>query len=331
MRFFAVIILAGTAYAGPCITADTTCTEWISFPGGHSRSMIYRTFSLDEKNDKITRALVVIHGTNRDADNYFRNALAAAFLENALEDTVVIAPRIASNNGRGCGDKLAPNEVSYSCNGDSWRSGGTSESDPKLTSFDFVDEILRKLARKQAFPNLKEIVVAGHSAGGQFVNRYEMSNRVHETLGLPVTYVVANPSSYAYLDNTRPAGEKADAFRPFGDGRNCTTYNHWPYGLEGRTGYASRSNDDQLKKQLASRPTYYLLGEIDILPLGGFDSSCPAMAQGPTRRARGEAFAKFVNEKYKAQHKMQIISECGHNARCMFTSEEALPILFPKQ
>ncbi len=102
--------------------------------------------------------------------------------------------------------------------------------------------------------------------------------------------------------------------------------------MEGRTGgYTAKESDDQLRKQLASRPTTYILGEIDILPLGGFDSSCPAMAQGPTRRARGEAFAKMVNEKYKAQHKVQIISECGHNARCMFTSEEALPILFPKQ
>jgi pimeloyl-ACP methyl ester carboxylesterase len=330
MRFFALLAFAAAAWGGPCITADQTCTEWVTFPGGHSRSMIYRTYSLEEKNEKISRALIIIHGTNRDADNYFRNALAAAFLANALEDTAVIVPHIASNNGRGCADKLAPNEVSYSCNGDSWRSGGVSESDSKITSFDFVDEIMRKLARREAFPNLKSIVLAGHSAGGQFVTRYEMSNRVHETLGLPITYVVANPSSYAYLDPVRPAGEKADAFRPFSDARNCTTYNTWPYGLEGRTGYASKLSDDQLRKQLASRPTTYLLGEIDILPLGGFDNSCPAMAQGPTRRARGEAFARFVNEKYKAQHKMQIISECGHNARCMFTSEEALPILFPK-
>ncbi len=330
MRFLALLLFAGAVHGGPCITADSTCTEWVSFPGGHSRSMIYRTYPLEEKNEKISRALVVIHGTNRDADNYFRNALAAAFLGGALEDTVVIAPRIASNNGRGCADKLAPGEVSYSCNGDSWRSGGMAENDPKLTSFDFVDEILRKLARKQAFPNLKSIVVAGHSAGGQFVNRYEMANRVHETLGVPVTYVVANPSSYAYLDPTRPTAENAASFRPFGDGRNCTTYDHWPYGLEGRTGYAGKESDEQLKKQLAARPTTYLIGEIDILPLGGFDSSCPAMAQGPTRRARGEAFAKFVKEKYGAEHKLRIVSECGHNARCMFTSEEALPILFPK-
>jgi len=33
----------------------------------------------------------------------------------------------------------------------------------KLTSFDFMDEIIRRLARKDVFPNLKTIVVAGHS------------------------------------------------------------------------------------------------------------------------------------------------------------------------
>ncbi len=165
--------------------------------------MIYRTYPLDIRNDQITGALVMIHGTNRDADNYYRNALASAFLGGALENTVVIAPRIASND-RGCQDKLAANEVSYSCGGDSWRSGGIAANNDKLTSFDFIDEVLRKLARKQAFPNLKHIVVAGHSAGGQFVNRYEMANQVHETLGVPVSYIVANPSSYAYPDNTRP-------------------------------------------------------------------------------------------------------------------------------
>ncbi len=331
MRVLALLLVSAAAYAQPCITATEACTSWVTLGGGPSRSLVYRTYSLDAKNEKITRALVVIHGTNRDPDNYFRNALAAAFLGAALDDTVVIVPRIASNDGRGCRDKLAPNEVSYSCNGDSWRSGGVATDNANLTSFDFVDEILRKLARKEAFPNLKAIVLAGHSAGGQFVTRYEMSNRVHETLGVPVTYVVANPSSYAYLDDTRPAGDPPTTFRAFGDGRNCTTYDHWPYGLQGRTGYASKESDDQLKKQLASRPTTYLLGEIDILPLGGFDSSCPAMAQGPTRRARGEAFAKYVKEKVGADHKVQIVSECGHNARCMFTSEEALPILFPKQ
>src|ERR1700735_4276464 len=155
MRALALLLITATisvvAYAQPCITATDACTGWVTLAGGPPRSMVYRTYSLDTRNDKITRALIVIHGTNRDADNYFRNALAAAFLGAALDDTVVIVPRIASNDGRGCQDKLAANEVSYACNGDSWRSGGISGKNDKLTSFDLVDEILRTLARKQAF------------------------------------------------------------------------------------------------------------------------------------------------------------------------------------
>ncbi len=317
-----------SAWGAACTTATTACTEFVTLGGGPSRSLIYRTYPLDTRNEKITRALIVIHGTNRDADNYFRTALAATFLGNAFDDTVVIVPRIASNSGT-CHDALAPNEVSYSCGGDSWRSGGVATNNDKLTSFDFIDEILRKLAAKQSFPNLKAIVIAGHSAGGQFVNRYEMSNRVHESLSVPVSYVVANPSSYAYLDNTRPIRDGA-AFRPYSDARNCTTYDHWPYGFQGRTGYASKSTDEQLRKQLASRPVTYLLGELDILPLGGFDGSCPAMAQGATRLARGQAFGKYVNEKFGAKHQVQEVELCGHNAHCMFTAESALPLLFPQ-
>jgi hypothetical protein len=314
--------------AEPCITATTSCSEWVNL-GDQARSLVYRTYSLDTKNDKVTRALVMVHGAGRDADNYFRTALAAAFLAGALEDTIIISPRFASNDGRGCRDTLAPNEINWSCSGDSWRSGGVATSNSKLTAYDFADEILRKLARKDVFPNLKAIVVSGHSAGGQYVTRYEMANQVHDKLGIPITYVVSNPSSYAYLDAERPTGSNSE-LRAFGDARNCTTYDNWPYGLKNRSGYTAKLSDDLLKKQLSARAVTYLLGELDILPLGGFDSSCPAMAQGPTRLARGQAFASYVSAKYNPQHKAIVIPLCGHNARCMFTAELALPILFPK-
>src|SRR5581483_10157068 len=192
--------------AGPsaaCTTATAACTEWVALGAGGARSLVYRTRSLDERNDNIRRALIMVHGANRNADHYFSTAVAAAFLAGALEDTMAISPRLASAAGN-CHDTLAPNEVSWSCTGDSWRSGGAAASHPDLTSFDFVDQILRKLADKRVFPNLRAIVVAGHSAGGQFVARYQMANRVHDTLGVPVSYVVANPSSYAWPDATRP-------------------------------------------------------------------------------------------------------------------------------
>lgn len=324
VAFFSFVSVAA---AQPCTTATPECTRWVKL-GGESRSLIYSNYPLDKKNEKITRALIVVHGAGRDADNYFRTTLAATFLADALENTIAISPRFASNNS-GCLDQLATNEVNWPCGGDSWRSGGVATNDAKITSYDFMDAIVRALTRKENFPNLKSIVISGHSAGGQFATRYGMANQIHDAAGVPITYVVSNPSSYSYLDPERPAGANNE-LRPFGDARNCTTYDNWPYGFKNRTGYASKISDEVLRKQMAARSMTYLLGELDVLPLAGFDSSCPAMAQGPTRLARGQAYAAYVKAKYNAPHQVVVVPLCGHNARCVFTSEAALPVLFPK-
>jgi pimeloyl-ACP methyl ester carboxylesterase len=324
----AVLIPLGVAAAAPCATATDDCTEWLAFGGGAGRSRLYRSHPLSRRNDQITRALVVVHGMNRDADAHFRTGMAAARLAGTLDSALIIAPRFASNDGGGCRDRLAAIEINWPCTGNSWRSGGVADGG-KVTSFDLADAILHLLARKDVFPNLKSVVVAGHSAGGQFVTRYEMANRVHETLGIAISYVVANPSSYAYLDPTRPIAESGRTeFRAFGR-RDCVAYDRWPYGLGDRTGYAARLSAGQLKKQLAVRPTTYLVGGRDVLPVAGFDSSCAAMAQGPTRLARGQAFATYVKQKFGAKHTVTIVPQCGHDARCMFTADAALPLLFP--
>ncbi len=336
---------AGTA-AKPCLDASDACVRWVALGSNGARSMVYATYPLDKPNTRIRRALIMVHGTNRNADHYFTTATGAAFLGKALDDTIVISPALHSADGQ-CKDKLAPHEVSWSCGGDSWRSGGVAASDPQLASFDFVDAILRRLADKKTFPNLKAIVVAGHSAGGQFVSRYEMANTIHETLGVPVSYVVANPSSYAWPDATRPLSEGDGAsaaavkgwdsetihtgftYGPFADAAKTPKYDLWPYGFAQRSGYAGRESDDQLRRQLVGRPTTYLLSQVDTLPLGGFDGSPNAMAQGATRRARGEAFVKYLNEHLGGHAKAIIVPECGHNDRCVYTTDEVLKVIFP--
>ena len=335
------------AAAAPCTSATAECTEWVALGGGPGRSMVYRSFPLDARNEAITRVVVVVHGAGRNPDDYFRSGLAGAFLAGALETSLVIAPRMASNDGEGCRDALGQNEISWHC--DVWRSGGAALSHPAVTSFDFLDAILKKVARKDVFPNLKGITLTGHSAGGQVTNRYAMTSKVHDALGVPVTYVVSNPSSYAWPTSDRPSGpaawplfanapgyvaafdSTAPAFRDMGAGRGCTTYDQWPYGFKNRTGYSASISDEQLTRQLASRRVVYLLGEDDILPLSGFDSSCSAMAQGPTRLARGHAYAKYVNEKLGGQHKVTVVIGCGHNGRCIYTSEPWIAVAFPKQ
>jgi pimeloyl-ACP methyl ester carboxylesterase len=307
--------------------------------------MVYSTYSLAAPNATITRALIMIHGAGRNADHYFATATAAGFLAGALDNTVIISPRLIA-----APDTAQVNEVVWPNGNNSWRSGGISPSHPTLTSFDFIDELVRKLADKRTFPNLAKIVVAGHSAGGQVVTRYEMTSKVHDTKGVSITYVVANPSSYAWPAALRPLptgdadpvgadkealgneGEKLHTNFSFGsfDSAKLPAYNRWPAGLESRVGYAASVSDDQLIKQLAQRPTTFLFGQVDVLPLGGFDSSPTAMAQGPTRRARGEAFFKYITDSLHANATAIIVPECGHNDRCMFTTDIVLPVLFPR-
>jgi pimeloyl-ACP methyl ester carboxylesterase len=197
-----VLICAAAVRSAPCIAVAPECTEWISVAGQQGRLLVYRSYPLDSRNDGITRAFILIHGGTRDADNSYRSALAAGFLADALGDTVIISPRFASGegsrDGRDCKDPMAAGEISWVCdlkNPDSWRSGGPAIGNDKLTSFDLMDEILRKLARKAVFPNLKAIVVAGHSAGGQFVTRYQMANQLHETLGVECLRRVSGPAA----------------------------------------------------------------------------------------------------------------------------------------
>lgn len=334
--------------SSPCTKVANSCTQWIPLGHGGGRSMIYTTFRLEVPNSHIRRALIMVHGALRNPDHYFATATTAAFLAGALRDTVIIAPAFRSADGKYCQDHLQPGEVNWRCGGDSWRSGGTAISNPALTSFDFVDQILRRLADRKRFPNMAVIVVAGHSAGGQFVSRYEMANRVGDKLGVPVRYVIANPSSYAWPDATRalPVGDGAPANAVAGwkdtdphsnfsygmfDATKAPTYDQWPYGLEKRTsGYTATMSDGQLKQQLASRNAFYLLSQLDTLPLGGFDDSPNAMAQGATRRARGEAFVKYLREHLGATHsQILIVPECGHNDRCVYTTDDVLAVIFP--
>src|SRR5436190_3854590 len=147
----AFLVFVPVCSAQPCMKATPDCTRWVGL-GDKSRALIYSTYPLDQKNQRVVRALIVVHGQGRDADNYFRTSLAATFLADAFEDTIVISPRFASNNATGCRDTLAANEVNWPCAGDSWRSGGVATNNSKLTSYDFMDEIVRGLARKENFP-----------------------------------------------------------------------------------------------------------------------------------------------------------------------------------
>src|SRR5215216_7101196 len=124
------------ASAASCVSPVAACREWVNVDSGTARTQVYRNHSLDAANESVTHAIIVVHGQGRDADNYYRHILAAAFLADALERTLIVAPRFTSNEGRSCRDTVSSGELNWVCSGPhSWRSGGAAVGRNDVTSF----------------------------------------------------------------------------------------------------------------------------------------------------------------------------------------------------
>jgi hypothetical protein len=291
---------------------------WFALDATH-QVRVYATHALDAANARITRAVIVIHGSGRNAERALATTVDAAERAHVSAGTIVLAPQFASTLGVDCRDTLEAHEVDWGCDANNgWQAGGTAADSEQLTTFDLVDRLVEQLSRRERFPSLKTIVIAGFSAGGQFVTRYSMANQVHGRSRVALRYVVGSPSSYAYPDAMRA-----------GDSSGCSIYDDWPYGLRDRHGYAARLTAEQLARQVAERPVTYLLGALDNTTMRGLDTTCAAMAQGASRRQRGELFVQHLRNAYHVSPTLAVVPGCAHDDRCVFTSAPALAALFP--
>lgn len=276
----------------------------------------------------------MVHGTGRNAEEYFRWALASTVVADKLATTAVVAPHFKARTTSGSGDAVQPGEWYWT--NETWKSGDAALNG-KTFSYQVMDRILECFNDPARFPDLKEVVIAGHSAGGQYVQRYAASNRVEQKMRVPVRYVVANPSSYVYPNEMRlrqgatcsEKGECNGSFTRYWDAKNCTTYNDYRYGLEKPTGYLAQTPAEQIRAQFAKRRVIYLVGELDTRTDDpNLDRTCPANAQGPNRRERGTNFWNYMQSQFAAKHEFGIALGCGHAAVCVFAGPAGVKAVF---
>lgn len=319
---FALAMLAGAAE-----------TEQLKVAGGHV--MVWRSHELQAgASPRVERAYIMVHGTNRNAEEYYRWTLASTIVADRLETTAVVAPHFKARTAAGRGDEVQPGEWYWT--NDAWKAGDAALNG-KTFSYDVMDRILECFNDAARFPALKEVVVAGHSAGGQYVQRYAAANRMEQKMRVPVRYVVANPSSYVYINEFRlrqgaTCSEKGECTGPFGkywDAANCTTFNDYRYGLEKPTGYVAQTPAEEIRAQFVKRKVTYLVGELDTrTDDANLDKACPAIAQGPNRRERGAIFWNYVKSQFGAVHQFAIAPGCGHAAVCVFAGPAGVKAVF---
>lgn len=311
---------AGTAVARSTFCPSSgICRDSLALSSGGSIPY-YRSAPLS-RNDAIERAIFVVHGNKRDADRYYDRVVAAAASETDFSDVFLLAPYFQTLR-----DRPAAHEHYWSSHG--WKIGNKSLDSRRTSSFAVMNELLSRLCSSEPaiFPRLRTIVIVGHSAGGQFVNRYAAGGVSCLNKAIEVRYVVMNPSSYLYLDGRRRpdrnAGFEADI-------RGCRDYDDYKYGLRNLNSYMKRVGVEEIRSRLFTRHIYYLAGEEDTRAGGSLDTSCEANLQGANRLVRYGNYRDYASL-FKGWTGSVFISVpgVGHDGGRMLASDAARRIIF---
>lgn len=286
---FTGCIAAGAlpARPSPCVESSQCRDVLVHKAGGIVP--FFRSSPL-EFNSAIERAIIVVQGNRRDADHYYDALVSAVRLEadapHRFSNTLLLAP-----NFRALKDDPAPNELYWSSHG--WKIGNKSRDSKRISSFAVMDDFLTRLCSKtpNLYPNLTTLVIVGHSAGGQFINRYVAGGAACGKSAVEVRYVVMNPSSYLYIDDRRKLQDGGSFGSP---APGCSKYDEYKYGLRDLNTYMKRVGERRLREQLFHRRTYYVAGSEDNRLGGALDRRCQANLQGPNRLARHAIYREYV-------------------------------------
>jgi pimeloyl-ACP methyl ester carboxylesterase len=294
----------------------------VNTPAGTGDFPLFLSRDWNQPQPDITRALLIFHGHLRNADVYWKTAnkvqLAA---EEDGEHSFLIAPQFLADADI-TANTLPDNVLHWGW--DDWMAGEVAHGPAPISSFEVIDAILRQLANRKLFPNLHDVVVAGHSGGAQIVERYAVVGKAEPLLAkenITVHYVVANPSSYLYFSDERPLSVPA----------SCGNFNHWKYGWQDAPAYAQAMTPAAYEADFVKRHVVYLLGTADTNPRHpALDISCAAETQGPYRLARGLSFFSYLQKRHPDLRTQSVleVEGVGHDGDAMFSSACGLTALF---
>ena len=280
----------------------------------------------------ITRAVIIIHGWPRrdiDADEDLQQRAGAL-----AADTLFVTPQFLTEVDVEA-HHLSPMTLRWQER--DWLQGYDASSPAPISAFSVIDQIFARLADRKIFPHLKDIVLAGHSAGGQFVQRYAVVGHASQEIvasHIHVRYVVANPAAYLYFDDRRPQADGS-----FADvGARCPTAGTWNNGLSAKLpAYVQQPVvPAMLEKDYLQRDVVYLLGTADNDPnADAVGQSCTYKSQGATRLERGHAYFRYVTAAAEAahlpqRHRLFEVPGVAHRTYAMYHSACGLAAVFDK-
>jgi len=289
---------------------------------------LYVSLDWSKSQPRVERAIIVFHGGARNAEDYRDSVKRAIESTGRSTNTILIAPRFLEEQDLTAFPFLPTGQLLRWSSG-AWEDGQDALAPAPISSFEAIDAILKILGNKHLFPNLRLVVLAGHSGGGQTLQRYAVVGRGEELLrkvGVHVRYVVANPSSYVYFNDERPTSD--GRFAPY-KASSCAAFNRWKYGVVNSPPYVANRSFREMEDRYVSRDVIYLLGTADTTAALGMDQSCAAEAEGPFRYDRGINYFHYLASRHPGNFKQRLwyVPGVGHDQHKMFNSSCGLSAL----
>ena len=295
-----------------------------SFTISHNSEVISIPYYSNEyqiiHNEQVSRIVLVVHGQNRNANDYYSYLFNISTNLNLNESTLVLAPQFLLSQD--ISSLNLGSEYAYWSGTSQWTGGYLSfstEENPRpvvVSSFAIMDSLIQFL--DHLYTSADEIVLTGYSAGGQFVNRYASGSST--TAGGKVKYVVAAPSHYLYFNDER-SQNNFEIPIIWDQETECVGYNHYRYGLENLNSYMGQINIDTIRYRYSSKSINYLIGNED----NGGTSYCESTVQGEGRYQRALVYYNHLmsqfGENVIENHKIAIIENVSHDAAQAFGSE----------
>ena len=309
----------------------------LTTPHGSGQLPIDFSLDWDKPQPQVTRAVIIFHGKGRDVDGYYRALCKAAELAMDSSSSILIAPQFL--NEEDAKAHHLPDTVLRWPEG-TWESGREASGPASVSAYEVIDTLVAHFADRNLYPNLQTIVLAGHSGGGQAMQRYAIVGHADRIAGagIHVRYVVANPSSYMYFTDDRPVFSGNSVRYAPGSEAACHNFNHWKFGpLNIREDYVRSSADagwQALEDAFIRKDVTYLMGTADIDPHEkDLDTTCAGEMQGPNRLLRGRAYYAWLHSRHKTdwnQH-LWFVPDVAHSGGKMFTSSCGVASLFQRK
>lgn len=292
-------------------------------------------YPLDVPNSRIRHIILAIHSSNYDARMVYGNVLALLEKYSLADSVLIIAPQflIRDHISNVSSHSLVYWEV-YPFWGSSMTRVTPDDKDLRISAYTILENIISGVCERTDFTNLESIVILGHSAGGQLVNRFAASNTVEDETARPaaikITYIVMNPSSYVYLSPKRSVRGSRKRFAVPNDKLIAKNpkYNNYGYGLDNLYEYHRDKGltAEKIREQYRSRRVIYVMGREDTeTETDKSMSKHPsAMLQGKNRLQRGRIYYGHLIDEFgegiKKNHKFVHIRDVGHSGEKMILS-----------